>query len=178
MVTAFWDCGRHMRRPESRQEEARLRLGTRRPSSWQGVGQEAQNFLQVLAAEHLAASSGGVLWRGAPSRPGCHLVWPPLSGYRLGLASLWQTVFNPSFVSSQAGVRVHERREYLGYVIKSHTWHRDPVLMHVSHLLAFPGLCPQPGAHGLITSCRLRGGSAAWLAVPSHACSWVLGWLC
>lgn len=57
---------------------------------------------------------------------------------------LWQAVFNPSFVSSQAGVRVHERGEYLGYVIKSHTWHRDLVLMYISHLLAFPGHCPQP----------------------------------
>lgn len=167
-----------MRRPENRQEEAQLRLDTRRPSSWQGGGQEAQNFLKVLAAEHLAASSGGGLWRGSPSHPGCHLGWPLLSGCRLGLTRLWQAVFNPSFVSSQAGVRVHERREYLGYVIKSHTWHGDPVLMHVSHLLAFPGLCPQPGAHGLITRCRLRGGSVAWPAVLSHACSWVLGWLC
>ena len=39
MVTAFWDCGCHMRRPESRQEEAWLRLSTGRPSSLQSVGQ-------------------------------------------------------------------------------------------------------------------------------------------
>ena len=121
----------------------------------------------------LVGTSGGVLLP-----PGCHLGWPRLLGCRLGLASLWQALFNPAFVSSQAGVRVHERREYPGYVIKLHTWHGDAVLMHVSHLLAFPGLCPQPRAHGLITRYRFRSCSVVWPAVLSHACSWVLDWLC
>lgn len=55
-----------------------------------------------------------------------------------------QAVFNPSFVSPPAGVRVHPRGGNLGYVIKLHAWHGDLVLMHVSHVLAFPGHCPRP----------------------------------
>lgn len=103
--------------------------------------------MAVLAAEYLPTCFVSVEpWRVAPLIPRVLLTADILlKQCRFLLAGPWQAVSNPSFVSSLVGVRVQERSEYLGYVIKLYTWHRDPVIMHDSHLLAFPGHCPSPG---------------------------------